>query len=291
LRSNVSKYADVAMTPDTAATQTSTPTGRSAATERNTVPRALDSSALVARLGDVSQWELEVLENQHLTPSMRRIRCTAPGLADLSYLPGQDVMLNVPTPSGPTFRRRYTIRSFEPAVPAIDIDVVLHGDGPAASWATDVKPGDTIEAIGPRGKITVDPDAHWHLFAGDDSAVPASLAMAASLPEPADALVVLEVDGPDDEQAAIAPDGQVVPVRWLHRAGGDPASGDQLVAALADLPLPSGSGHAYLAGELGVVAEMRKALLARGMAPEQVSAKAYWRVGRANAAHGEPERP
>ncbi len=77
----------------------------------------------------------------------------------------------------------------------------------------------------------------------------------------------------------------------MHRAGGDPASGDQLLAALNDLPLPSGPGHAYLAGELGVVAQMRKALLARGMEPEHISAKAYWRVGRANAAHGEPERP
>jgi NADPH-dependent ferric siderophore reductase len=265
------------MTPDTSPT------------ERSTAPRALDSSALVARLGDVAQWELEVLENQELSPSMRRIRCTAPGLADLSYLPGQDVMLSVPTPSGSTFRRRYTIRSFQPEIPAIDIDMVLHGDGPAASWATEVKPGDTIEAIGPRGKITVDPEADWHLFAGDDSALPASLAMAASLPEPGRALVVLEVDGPEDEQTAHAPDGQVVPVRWLHRAGGNPASGDQLLAALADLPLPSGTGHAYLAGELGVVAKMRKALLAQGMSPQQISAKSYWRVGRANAAHGEPE--
>ncbi len=259
-------------------------------------PRALETSALVARLGDVSQWELEVLENTQLTPSMRRIRCTAPGLAELSYLPGQDVMLTVPTPAGPTFRRRYTIRSFDPAVPAIDIDIVLHGDGPAAAWATSAQPGSRIEGIGPRGKITVDPDAAWHLFAGDDSALPASLAMAASVLEgegsdPDRAIVVLEVDGPDDEQRATTSDGREVPVRWLHRAGADPASGANLVAALTGLPLPSGAGHAYLAGELGVVAAMRQALLARGMEADQISAKPYWRVGRANAAHGEPERP
>ncbi len=36
---------------------------------------------------------------------------------------------------------------------------------------------------------------------------------------------------------------------------------------------------------------MRQALLARGMEAGQISAKPYWRVGRANAAHGEPERP
>ena len=259
-------------------------------------PRALDTSALVARLGDVTQWDLEVLENRQLTPSMRRIRCTASGLADLSYLPGQDVMLTVPTAAGPTFRRRYTIRSFDPDVPAIDIDMVLHGDGPAAAWAASAQPGSRIEGIGPRGKVTVDPDADWHLFAGDDSALPASLAMAASVLErdgsdPEQALVILEVDGPADEQRAETSDGRQVPVQWVHRAGGDPASGAQLVAAVTAVPLPSGPGHAYLAGELGVVAAMRQALLARGLEAGQISAKPYWRVGRANAAHGEPERP
>jgi hypothetical protein len=41
----------------------------------------------------------------------------------------------------------------------------------------------------------------------------------------------------------------------------------------------------------GVVAGMRRTLLELGLTPEQISAKPYWRVGRANAAHGEPERP
>lgn len=266
--------------------RTPTPTGGP-----NAAPRtAPDSAALVARLGgDVAAWDLEVTSAVALTPTMRRIRCTAPGLADLSYRPGQDLMLAVPA-DGASFRRRYSIRAFDPAVPSVDIDVVLHGDGPAAAWAASVQPGDRIEAIGPRGKVTVDGDADWHLFAGDDSAVPASLAMAESLPDPDRALVVLEVDGPDDHQQAYTADGREIVVRWLHRAGADPASATNLVAALETIDLPGGHGHAYLAGELGVVAAMRAALLGRGLTPEQISAKPYWRAGKANAAHGEPER-
>jgi NADPH-dependent ferric siderophore reductase len=258
---------------------------------------APDSSALIARLGDVSQWDLEVIETLAVTPSMRRIRCTAPGLAELSYQPGQDLMLSVPTAGNgdgngeTTFRRRYTIRSFDPAVPAVDLDVVLHGDGPAAAWAASAQPGGRIEAIGPRGKVTVDPAAEWHLFAGDDSAIPASLAMAESLPASQPAIVLLQVGGVEDHQVARRVDGGEVPVEWVHRADADPASGTELVAALRAIPLPAGSGHAYLAGELGVVAEMRNVLLERGLAAEQISAKPYWRAGRANAAHGEPERP
>jgi NADPH-dependent ferric siderophore reductase len=249
-----------------------------------------DTAALVARLGpDVSAWDLEVTGTEQLTPTMQRIHCTAPGLATLSYLPGQDLMLTVPAGAA-TFRRRYTIRSFDQAAPSVAIDMVLHGDGPAASWAASVQPGGRIEAIGPRGKVTVDAAADWHLFAGDDSAAPASLAMAESLPDPGRALVVLEVDSVDDQQEVHTADGRKVAVRWLHRAGADPASAAQLAAALESIDLPSGSGHAYLAGELGVVAAMRGALLARGMTSEQISAKPYWRAGRANAAHGGPER-
>jgi hypothetical protein len=193
--------------PDPMSSGTPTPTNG-----QNAAPRTSpDSAALVARLGDVTSRRgiSRSLLHLALTPTMRRIRCTAPGLADLSYRPGQDLMLAVPA-AGASFRRRYTIRSFDPAAPSVDIDVVLHGDGPAAAWAASVQPGGRIEAIGPRGKVTVDADADWHLFAGDDSAVPASLAMAESLPDPDRALVVLEVDGPDDQQQASTADGREI---------------------------------------------------------------------------------
>jgi NADPH-dependent ferric siderophore reductase len=254
-------------------------------------PPSLASSALLSRLGDVSLWDFEVTDVVAISPSMRRIRCTAPGLTHLSYQPGQDLMLAVPGPGNGSFRRRYTIRSLDRAAASLDIDVVLHGDGPAAAWAASCQPGQRIEAIGPRGKVTVQPDAEWHLFAGDDSAMPASLAMAESLPTPEEALVVLEVDGVDDHQPAHALDGRPIGVHWVHRAGADPASSAKLVAALNALELPAGRGHAYLAGELRVVAEMRRTLLQRGLTTAQISAKPYWRAGVANATHGEPERP
>jgi NADPH-dependent ferric siderophore reductase len=252
---------------------------------------SLETSALLSRLGDVSLWDLEVTAVEAISPSMRRIRCTAPGLGQLSYQPGQDLMLAVPSPGNGSFRRRYTIRSLDRAAASLDIDVVLHGDGPAAAWAASCQPGQRIEAIGPRGKVTVQPEADWHLFAGDDSAMPASLAMAESLPTPEDALVVLEVDGVADQQQVSATDGRPIGVHWVHRAGADPASSAKLVAALDGLELPAGLGHAYLAGELRVVADMRRTLLERGLTAAQISAKPYWRAGVANAAHGEPERP
>ena len=87
-------------------------------------------------------------------------------------------------------RRRYTIRQFDPARLLLTIDVVLHGDGPGERWVRSAQAGDRIEGIGPRGKIFPSPEADWHLFMGDEAAMPAILAMTESLPGDADATVV-----------------------------------------------------------------------------------------------------
>ncbi len=114
-------------------------------------------------------------------------------------------------------RRRYTIRALDHERRLLTIDVVRHAGGPGERWVAAARPGDKIEGIGPRGKIFLDPDADWHLFIGDDAALPAYLAMAGALPAGARALVILEVPGPDSEQD-LATDADAE-VTWLHRDG------------------------------------------------------------------------
>jgi NADPH-dependent ferric siderophore reductase len=250
----------------------------------------LGTSALLTRLPEALLWELTVSGSTVLTPSMRRISFAAPNLSDLRYEPGQDLMFAIPGSDGRTFRRRYTIRQLEVPGGRLDVDFVLHGDGPGARWAEGTKPGDTVEAIGPRGKVLVDRAAGWHLFLGDESALPVTAAMIESLDSGSRAVALVEVDGPDDEQAISAPAGVEVDVHWLHR--GRTAAGKSTVLAdeLAALALPDGRGHAYVNGEMKTVNGLRAALVQRGMDPATVSAKPYWRHGVANAAHGEPGR-
>ncbi|HEY2215231.1 MAG TPA: siderophore-interacting protein [Acidimicrobiales bacterium] len=248
---------------------------------------SLETSALLGRLGDeVSLWKLEVTGVSDVSPSMRRLTFTAPGLAELSYQPGQDLMMAIPGPNGDAFRRRYTIRSFNPAAPSIDIDIVAHGDGPGAQWASSAVAGSRIEAIGPRGKVIVHTSADWHLFIGDDSAIPASLAMAESLSNDDNVIVLLEVDGEDDRHQPARP----LSIQWLFRRGVEPASSTALITALQEMELPEGDGHVYVAGEMGVVAQIRRHLMDRGLTKDQISSKPYWRAGVANASHGEPAR-
>jgi NADPH-dependent ferric siderophore reductase len=243
---------------------------------------------LSGALAGTTRLQLEVAGSRLLTPHMQRLQLTAPELAGFQFAPGQDLMLLVAIDGNRPVRRRYTIRALDRANLLLTVDVVLHGAGPGERWVRSARPGDRIEAIGPRGKISPSLSADWHLFIGDESALPAIFAMTESLPGDSFATLLLEVPDPDDEQELAAP--ARTRVSWLHRLGGpagDPAS---LAAEAAEVELPPGNGHAYLLGEARVVLLLREVLAGHGLAADQVSPKAYWGRGRANANHGEPAR-
>ena len=81
-------------------------------------------------------------------------------------------------------------------------------------------------------------------------------------------------------------------MRWLHRAGADPASGGTWSPPLESVDLPAGRGP-RLPGRRARVwwPPCGPPCSSAAWTAEQISAKPYWRAGRANAAHGEPERP
>jgi NADPH-dependent ferric siderophore reductase len=239
-------------------------------------------------LAGTTRMRLRVVRNEVLTPAMQQVVFSAPDLAGFTYRPGQDIMLMVEVDGDRPVRRRYTIRSVDPARCLLTLGIVRHEDGPGERWVQMAQPGTEIEGIGPRGKIFPSPDADWHLFAGDFSALPAFFAMVGSLPAGAGATVILEVPGPQDEQELTTQAD--TRVQWLHRQGrpaGDPSA---LAEALTSTPLPPGTGHGYLAGEARLVLALREALAGRGMPADRVSPKAYWGLGRANASHGEPPK-
>jgi NADPH-dependent ferric siderophore reductase len=255
-----------------------------------TVMARLDDpfAQLTGNLAGTTRLQFEVAASSQLSPHIQRLELAAPELESFGYQPGQDVMLLVAADGTRPVRRRYTIRHLDRAAGLLTLDIVLHGDGPGERWVRGARPGDRIEGIGPRGKIFPSPEADWHLFMGDEAAMPAILAMTESLPGDSEATIVIEIPDPDDEQEFSA--AATVRQSWLHRLGrpaGDPAA---LAAEAAEVELPPGSGHAYLLGEAKVVLRLREILTSRGLAPDQMSPKAYWGRGRANAGHGEPPR-
>jgi len=156
---------------------------------------------------------------------------------------------------------------------------VTHGASPGVRWAQQARIGDPVLAEGPRGRIAVNPYADWHLFAGDETALPAIAAMLEALPSEAHAYALIEVAGPEEEQRLDT--GAELEILWVHRQTPFGAASAALVERTAAFKPPAGVGQAYLLGETATVRAQREALLARGFPPAQIAAEGYWRPGRA----------
>jgi NADPH-dependent ferric siderophore reductase len=182
----------------------------------------------------------------------------------------------------------YTVRHHRPDRAEIDVDVVLHGDGPvvpndgagaASRWAAQARPGDPVALWGPRTTFTPPPDTDWYLLVADDTGLPAVAALHDWLPTEAVARVVIEVHDVAEEQPLFA--GPGMGVDWLHRNGAAPGT-TALADAVRVLDLPTGTGYAWGGGESRTMTAIRRYLRQeRGWERGRVSLTPYWR----HAAH------
>ena len=236
-----------------------------------------------------------VLRTRWLTPSMVRVvlggeqlRLLKPSEAtdayvDLAFAPEgasyggafdpADVTARTPRHEWPA-RRRFTVRRWDATAGEMTIDFVAHGDvGVAGRWASSAVPGDVLVLEGAAGGYRPGTSAAWHLFLGDESAVPAVAASLEALPAGVPAVVRLVCDGPGYEVPLdTAAD---VDVAWLYRdAGGD----DGLLDATRDLVFAPGPVQAFVHGEAEEIRGVRRhLLLERGIAREDLSCSPYWR--------------
>ena len=251
---------------------------------------------------------LHVVRAEALTPHMRRVVLGGEALdgfvsaaADdhvklFLPAPGQDAPI-LPTlgPNGPVFpdgairpvARDYTPRRFDPATRELTIDFVLHGEGPAASWAARARPGQVVGIGGPRGSFLAPDDFDCYLLVGDETALPAIGRRLEELPTGARAVVIVEVA--DAAEQRYLPSAASLSITWLSRRGAEAGGADLLLGALRDLEWPPGDIHAWMAGETGVMRRLREHLIMqRGIDRDCIRASGYWQHGVA-ASHGRIE--
>jgi NADPH-dependent ferric siderophore reductase len=245
---------------------------------------------------------LTVIAVHDVTPAVRRVTLTAPAAVVAAAGPTMSLLVprvGDPAPHWPEIARdgrivwpqgshgvalrSYTARRQDPAAGEVDIDFVLHGDGPAATWAAAAAPGAVlgIASAAPLG----DSPAGWVLLAGDETALPAISRILAATDPGVHGVALLEVAGPEEEQPLEAPAG--VEVRWLHRAAAGPDA-DLLTDAVAALPRPEGEDlFAWVGAESATVRAVRADLRGRwGLRRSQHHAIGYWRRGRAMSPAG-----
>ncbi|CAN3128311.1 siderophore-interacting protein [Mycobacterium sp. smrl_JER01] len=185
--------------------------------------------------------------------------------------------------------RTYTVRRADPDRREITIDFVVHGEhGVAGPWAASAVPGQRLFVMGPSGAYAPDPAADWHLFAGDESALPAISAALETLPDNAIGRVFIEVAGPEDQVELTAPAG--VEVMWIYRGGRadlvlDDSAGDHapLITAVKETAWLPGQVQVFIHGEAQAVMHNLRPYIRkeRGVEAKWASSiSGYWRRGR-----------
>ena len=241
---------------------------------------------------EIKRRRLEVLRVVDLTPRMRRITLGGPELAGFLSLGTDDhvkllfpqnaaeqaaletLVLGAGKSDGPMpAMRDYTPRRYDLDTLELDIDFVLHGDGPASTWAEQAKPGQFLHIGGPRGSMIVPDMFDSYLLIGDETALPAIARRLEGLPANRRALVIIEVENGKEQQ--VLESAAQVNVIWVLREGGK----DHLLSTVRQINVPTGSLYAWVATETKVSRQIRRVLLdEHGLDEQFVKAVGYWRL-------------
>ena len=250
---------------------------------------------------------MTVIRTEQLTPSLRRVVFGGDGFDTLGerdlalncgaftdkyvklvfLAPGYDypepldlevVRDTMPQDSWPVLRT-YTIRWIDHDARELAIDFVIHSDtGMAGPWATAAQPGDELHLRGPSGAYRPDPTVDWHLFVGDEAALPAISSALEALAADATAVAFLEVDGPDHELALTT--AADLEVHWLHRGDAHPGTTTLLDDAVREWRWRDGRVQAFVHGESALLKSVRPYVLTEQAVPRtDTSISGYWRMG------------
>lgn len=244
--------------------------------------------------------KLEVIGIADLTPKMRRVTLSgdltgfaAPGHADhikaFFFPEGVQPSLTAIGPRGAEFAegespamRDYTPRRYDVEAGTLDLDFVLHGDGPASSWAAAVSLGDKLVIGGPRGSLIVPMEFDWYLLVGDETAIPALARRIEELPRGTRVIAVIEVDSQIEHQAF--PGTADVSLIYVYRNGAPAGTTSLILDRIKVTRFPEGVAYAFVAGESTMSKAVRAHLTEeRGFTPEYIKAAGYWMLGVADA--------
>lgn len=178
--------------------------------------------------------------------------------------------------------RDYTPRRWDPSIGELDLDFVLHGDGPAAQWASAATPGDHLHVVGPKSSLVLPESIDWVLLAGDETALPAIGRYLDERPVDAPVQVVVEIRHPGARQELAVRPGDTM--RWVVVGEHEPSPLAETIKALDWWP---GHAYAWAAGESRSLIPLRRWLRHdRGLAPSHVNVTGYWHADTEAAAGG-----
>jgi NADPH-dependent ferric siderophore reductase len=177
--------------------------------------------------------------------------------------------------------RNYTVRAHRRDDAELDVDFVLHGSaadgsaGPAATWAETCSPGDPVGIIDEGTGFNPPTTTASVLLVADESGLPATAGILASLPENTTGRALVELPSSDDRQDLTAPPG--VEVEWIVRADPDGVPGRAVLAAARALPVPGAPFRGWVVGEQALPTTLRRHWVRAGVPKEDIVFCGYWK--------------
>jgi NADPH-dependent ferric siderophore reductase len=170
--------------------------------------------------------------------------------------------------------RTLTPRRHDPVAGTLDVEIVVHGDGPMSEWVTVTEPGDPAAVSGPGRGYPIDEAATSFLLAGDESAIPAISQLLEALPATAAVAVLIEVTRPDARVEV--PAHPRAEVQWLDRPAEAPP-GTAIEAAIRGAAIEP-VAKVWVAGEAAAMHRIRKHLFEqRGLTRSSCVVRGYWK--------------
>lgn len=249
---------------------------------------SVSENAAIHRVNhEIKHRRLDVLRVTELTPRMRRITLGGPQLQGFTSVGSDDHVKLLFACSAeeqaaldnldfsrdgvrPTMRE-YTPRRIDLAAGELDIDFVLHGDGPASTWAAQAAVGQVLNIAGPRSSMVVPDIFDSYVLIGDETAIPAIARRLEELPGSRKVLAVIEIEDAQEQQP-LQSQAQLE-VIWVQRHQ------QNLLEVVKGLSLPDGRLYAWVALEKALTRATKRLLIdEKGLKEEQIKAAAYWRL-------------
>ncbi|BBX69883.1 siderophore-interacting protein [Mycolicibacterium psychrotolerans] len=216
-----------------------------------------------------------VVKTRQLSARLRRIVLEVDEPAELGIRAAGDSAVGVyfaPEDHPEGEGRNYSVRRHDGAL--IALDVVLHSQGPGATWASSATPGQRVILDHARSWYRPPPDTQWQLLVSDLSGLPAAARIVEELPARPPATLIVEI--PTTEELDYLPRHPGVTV--IPRVGsGNGPTPSALAEAVREHRLPAGRGYCWFAGEAAESRAVRKHLRGMGWTIDQYDVTGYWR--------------
>ncbi|MDP2355716.1 MAG: siderophore-interacting protein [Beijerinckiaceae bacterium] len=176
--------------------------------------------------------------------------------------------------------RTYTPRRFDVQRGLLDVEIVLHGEGLASSWAENAQVGDEMTIGGPGGGYEVPEGTKRLIIMADESALPAAGMILEALRAECKIDVIAEISNRAEERE-LSPVAPCQPV-WLHRSDID-QPGAALGEALNLISSPDENTSWWIACEAAAMRKIRQQVALKfGVPKARLHTRGYWKKGASN---------